>query len=55
MDLGPLASQAIRVSLPWNVTRADVDAFAAAYYRVSARLRTGIGGAADLDQHQAGG
>jgi cysteine desulfurase len=55
MDLGPLASQAIRVSLPWNVTRADVDAFAAAYYQVSARLRAGSGGAADLDQHQAGG
>jgi cysteine desulfurase len=38
MGLGPLAEQAIRVSLPWNATRADVDAFASAYQRVAARL-----------------
>ena len=52
MDLGPLAGQAIRVSLPWNVTRGDIDAFVGAYHRVSARLRTGIGAEADLDQLQ---
>jgi cysteine desulfurase len=39
MGLGALAGEAIRVSLPWNVTRADIDAFAAAYQRVAARLR----------------
>ena len=39
MGLGVLAEQAIRVSLPWNVTQADIDAFATAYQRVAARLR----------------
>lgn len=39
MGLGPLAGQAIRVSLPWNATQADIAAFAAAYAKVSARLR----------------
>jgi cysteine desulfurase len=39
MGLGPLAGQAIRVSLPWNVAPADIDAFATAYQRVAARLR----------------
>jgi cysteine desulfurase len=38
MGLGALAAQAIRVSLPWNVTGADIDAFATAYRRVAARL-----------------
>jgi cysteine desulfurase len=38
MGLGPLAGQAIRVSLPWNVTQADIDAFSIAYRRVAARL-----------------
>lgn len=33
------AEQAIRVSLPWNVTAADIDRFAAAYPRLTARLR----------------
>jgi cysteine desulfurase len=42
MGLGTLASEAIRVSLPWNVTAADVDAFAAAYQRVAARLSPGL-------------
>jgi cysteine desulfurase len=42
MGLGPLAEQAIRVSLPWNATQADIDAFATAYRRVAARLRTGL-------------
>jgi cysteine desulfurase len=39
MGLGALAGEAIRVSLPWNVTEADIDAFAAAYQRVADRLR----------------
>jgi cysteine desulfurase len=38
MGLGELAGEAIRVSLPWSATEADVDAFAAAYARVAARL-----------------
>ncbi|WP_158929854.1 cysteine desulfurase family protein [Acidisphaera sp. S103] len=38
MGLGALAGQAIRVSLPWNVTPADIDAFVAAYKRVAGRL-----------------
>jgi cysteine desulfurase len=38
MGLGTLAGQAIRVSLPWNVTPADIDAFAAVYKRVAGRL-----------------
>jgi cysteine desulfurase len=42
MGLGPLAGQAIRVSLPWNVTRADIGAFAVAYQRVAARLCPGL-------------
>ena len=39
MGLGPLAGEAIRVSLPWNASLADVDAFAAAYRRMAVRLR----------------
>ena len=39
MGLGVLAGEAIRVSLPWNVTPADVGAFAAAYLAMSSRLR----------------
>ena len=38
MGLGPLAGQAIRVSLPWSATAADVAAFTAAYQRMAARL-----------------
>jgi cysteine desulfurase len=38
MGLGPLAGQAIRVSLPWTTTEADVDAFLAAYGAMAARL-----------------
>jgi cysteine desulfurase len=38
MGLGSLAGQAIRVSLPWNVTEASIDAFEAAYARMAARL-----------------
>ncbi len=37
MGLGALAGEAIRVSLPWNATRADVDAFATAYAAMAAR------------------
>ena len=39
MALGALAGEAIRVSLPWNVTDADIDAFSTAYRRVAGRLR----------------
>ena len=39
MGLGPLSGQAIRVSLPWNATRLDVDGFAVAYARMADRLR----------------
>ena len=42
MGLGPLAGQAIRVSLPWNATGADVAAFAVAYRRMADRLRTAL-------------
>jgi cysteine desulfurase len=38
MGLGALAGEAIRVSLPWNATEADVAAFAAAYQTMTARL-----------------
>jgi len=38
MGLGELAGQAIRVSLPWNATRADIDAFGVAYAAMVARL-----------------
>ncbi len=38
MGVGPLAGQAIRVSLPWNATATDVQAFAAAYAAMAARL-----------------
>ena len=40
MGLGALAGEAIRVSLPWNATRADAEAFAAAYVAM-ARRRVG--------------
>jgi cysteine desulfurase len=39
MGLGVLAGQAIRVSLPWNVTEDAVAAFEAAYARMAARMR----------------
>lgn len=39
MGLGALAGQAIRVSLPWNATQADVNAFIPAYRRMAERLR----------------
>jgi cysteine desulfurase len=38
MGLGPLAGEAIRVSLPWNATAADIAAFAAAYAEMAGRL-----------------
>ena len=38
MGLGALAGEAIRVSLPWNVTQSDIEAFASAYARVAVRL-----------------
>jgi cysteine desulfurase len=42
MGLGPLASQAIRVSLPWNATKTDVVAFGTAYARMADRLRMAL-------------
>jgi cysteine desulfurase len=42
MGLGVLAGQAIRVSLPWNVTDSAIDAFEAAYARMAARLRSAL-------------
>lgn len=39
MGLGALAGQAIRVSLPWNVTPEQVAAFLPAYARMAERLR----------------
>lgn len=52
MGLGPLAGQAIRVSLPWNACAADVAAFATAYAHLSNLSRlTGEDGA----QRQAAG
>lgn len=38
MGLGDLAGQAIRISLPWNATAADVLAFGGAYAAMAARL-----------------
>lgn len=38
MGLGPLAGQAIRVSLPWTATEAEADAFLTAYAAMAARL-----------------
>jgi len=38
MGLGQLAGEAIRVSLPWNATEADVQAFSSAYQSMAARL-----------------
>jgi cysteine desulfurase len=46
MGLGPLAGQAIRVSLPWNVTEAAIEAFEVAYARMAARLRRDLASAA---------
>ena len=46
MGLGALASEAIRVSLPWNATPADIHAFAAAYQRSAARLCAALAQAA---------
>ena len=38
MGLGALAGEAIRVSLPWNATESDADAFLEAYAGMAARL-----------------
>lgn len=42
MGAGPLAGQAIRVSLPWNATAADAGAFAVGYAAMAARLAAGV-------------
>ncbi len=52
MGLGALAGQAIRVSLPWNATIADVAAFVPTYRRMADRLRN-IGGSSPLAQDAA--
>ncbi len=39
MGLGALAGEAIRISLPWNVSAEAIDAFEAAYARMAARMR----------------
>ena len=46
MGLGALAGQAIRVSLPWNVTEDEVESFVAAYAEMAARLRPTVAPAA---------
>ena len=38
MGAGPLAAEAIRVSLPWNATEQDAASFASAYRAMAARL-----------------
>jgi cysteine desulfurase len=45
MGLGPLAGQAIRVSLPWNATAEHVEAFAGAYRQIAMRLVREMGAA----------
>jgi len=42
MGLGSLAGQAIRVSLPWNVSEAATDAFEAAYARMAVRMKPAL-------------
>jgi cysteine desulfurase len=42
MGLGPLAAQAIRISLPWNATEAGAEAAAAAYAGMADRLRLAV-------------
>lgn len=44
MGLGALAGQAIRVSLPWNATAAEAEAFIAAYPAIAARLAGALRG-----------
>jgi cysteine desulfurase len=42
MGLGALAGQAIRISLPWNVTEASIEAFEVAYARMADRMRPAL-------------
>ncbi len=46
MGLGPLAGQAIRVSLPWNATSKEVEAFTDAYGRMAVQLKGALATAA---------
>ncbi|MGC8477059.1 MAG: cysteine desulfurase family protein [Acetobacteraceae bacterium] len=46
MGQGALAGQAIRVSLPWNATAAEAEAFIAAYPAIAARLAAALRGPA---------
>jgi cysteine desulfurase len=39
MGAGQAAEEAIRVSLPWNVTETEIDRFCSVYPAVMARLR----------------
>ena len=43
MGYGTLAGQAIRVSLPWNVTETEVSCFVTAYAEIAQRLRHAAG------------
>ena len=42
MGLGTLAGEAIRVSLPWNITTSEIDIAIAAYRAMANRLRPGL-------------
>lgn len=42
MGLGALAGETIRVSLPWNVSEAAIEAFETAYSRMAERSRRGL-------------
>ena len=42
MGLAALSGQAIRVSLPWNVSEEAIDAFESAYARMADRLRRAL-------------
>jgi cysteine desulfurase len=42
MGLGSLAGQAIRVSLPWNVTVEAIEAFETAYARMAVRMKPAL-------------
>jgi cysteine desulfurase len=42
MGLGTIAGEAIRVSLPWNASTADVEAFIVAYRAMAARLSRSV-------------
>jgi cysteine desulfurase len=51
MGLGPLASNALRVSLPWNTTAADITAFTHAYVSMAKQAGAGARLALPTAQH----